>query len=295
MNRASMRIWGLTASRMNQLSRIGVKPDRAAKQHRDRDGWRQRRQHVARIRRRDHGLVAGLVERARGKPERHRLHGCAGSNKADRAIELSGLNRRRRHHEGPRRQDGLHAGKQRRESDAVEPVSAGHCKNAGTRGSGRGIFVAFDDDNGVMAILPKQGARNGTAPTLDPTNGTLIGYPSYIGPGQIGLECLYNPAIRWMGNVNVQNSFVSGANGTWRVNNLTHNLESQIPDGAWFSEITAQNLTTSSRPDHFMIAALIRFGRKAYQSAKVHDMGRRKPLLALCRKSSCPMQSGLGR
>jgi len=157
------------------------------------------------------------------------------------------------------------------------------------------IFVVFDDDNGVMAIRPKQGARNGTAPTLDPTNGTLIGYPSYIGPGQIGLECLYNPAIRWMGNVNVQNSFVSGANGTWRVNNLTHNLESQIPDGAWFSEITAQNLTTSSRPDHFMIAALIRFGRKAYQSAKVHDMGRRKPLLALCRKSSCPMQSGLGR
>jgi hypothetical protein len=157
------------------------------------------------------------------------------------------------------------------------------------------IFVVFDDDNGVMAILPKQGARNGTAPTLDPTNGTLIGYPSYIGPGQIGLECLYNPAIRWMGNVNVQNSFVSGANGTWRVNNLTHNLESQIPDGAWFSEITAQNLTTSSRPDHFMIAALIRFGRNAYQFAKVHDMGRRKPLLALCRKSSCPMQSGLGR
>jgi hypothetical protein len=108
------------------------------------------------------------------------------------------------------------------------------------------IFVVLDDDNGIMAILPKDGARTGAAPTLDPTNGTLIGYPSYVGPGQIGLRCLYNPAVRYMGNVNVKNSVVGGANGTWRVNNLVHNLESQIPDGAWFSEITAQNLTTSS-------------------------------------------------
>ena len=106
-----------------------------------------------------------------------------------------------------------------------------------------GIYVVFDDDNGIMAILPKDGVRSGTAPTLDPANGTLIGYPSYVGPGRIGLRCLYNPAIRFQGNVNVQNSAVggangsSGANGTWRVFGLTHILESQIPDGAWFSEI----------------------------------------------------------
>jgi hypothetical protein len=108
------------------------------------------------------------------------------------------------------------------------------------------IYVVFDDDNGIMAILPKTGARNGTAPTLDATNGTLIGYPSYIGPGQIGLRCLYNPAVRFMGNVNVQNSIVGGANGRWRVTTLAHNLESQIPDGAWFSEIVGNNLLTSS-------------------------------------------------
>jgi hypothetical protein len=108
------------------------------------------------------------------------------------------------------------------------------------------IFVVFDDDNGVMAILPKTGARNGTAPTLDPTNGTLIGYPSYIGPGQIGLRCLYNPAVRFMGNVNVQNSVVDGANGAWRVTNLVHVLESQITDGAWFSDIVGNNLLTGS-------------------------------------------------
>jgi hypothetical protein len=108
------------------------------------------------------------------------------------------------------------------------------------------IFVVFDDDNGIMAILPKTGARNGTAPTLDPTNGTLIGYPSYVGPGRIGLRCLYNPAIRYMASVNVQNSVVGGANGKWVVFNLSHNLESQIPDGAWFSEIVGNNLIQSS-------------------------------------------------
>src|ERR1700677_556876 len=43
------------------------------------------------------------------------------------------------------------------------------------------IYVVFDNDGGTMAILPKSGSRSGATPVLDPTQGTLVGYPAYIG------------------------------------------------------------------------------------------------------------------
>jgi hypothetical protein len=106
-----------------------------------------------------------------------------------------------------------------------------------------GIYVVFDDDNGIMAILPKNGARGGAAPVISPT-GEMFGYPTYVGPGQIALKTEYNPQIRFMGNVEVQNSIVGGANGTWRVTSLVHDL-STMPDGPWFSNIQGNNLYTA--------------------------------------------------
>jgi len=103
-----------------------------------------------------------------------------------------------------------------------------------------GIYVVFDDDNGTMAILPKTGARSGTAPVNSPT-GDMVGYPTYVGPGQIALTTEYNPQLRLMGNVQVLNSIVGGANGTWRITSLTHEL-STMPDGPWFSRMQGNNL-----------------------------------------------------
>jgi hypothetical protein len=103
-----------------------------------------------------------------------------------------------------------------------------------------GIYVTFDDDGGIMAILPKTGSRSGPAPTISPTE-QMNGYPTYVGPGQIGLETEYNNQLRFLGNVVVQNSAVGGANGTWRVTSLYHDL-STYPDGPWFSKITGNNL-----------------------------------------------------
>lgn len=106
-----------------------------------------------------------------------------------------------------------------------------------------GIYVVFDDDNGIMAILPKSSARGSAAPVISPT-GEMVGYPTYVGPGQIALTTEYNPQIRFMGNVEVQNSIVGGANGTWRVTSLMHDL-STMPDGPWFSSIQGNNLYTA--------------------------------------------------
>jgi hypothetical protein len=238
MNRASMRIWGLTASTMNQLSRIGVKPDAP-------------RNNIVTVTAGDRGgnmslAFAGVITDAwpdfSNVPEASlnvtaftgllaQLKPIAPSsypgatNVADIMKDLAG-------------KMGYTLENNNVSVMLSSPYLPGTARmQALAAAEAADIYVVFDDDNGIVAILPKNGVRSGTAPTLDPTNGTLIGYPSYVGPGRIGLRCLYNPAIRFQGNVNVQNSVVSGANGTWRVFGLAHNLESQIPDGAWFSEI----------------------------------------------------------
>jgi hypothetical protein len=98
-----------------------------------------------------------------------------------------------------------------------------------------GIYVVFDDDNGIMAILPKNGARGGGIPVISPT-GDMAGYPTYIGPAQIGLRTEYNPQLRFMGLVTVKNSVIDGANGNWRVTSLMHDLSTR-PDGPWFNDM----------------------------------------------------------
>lgn len=97
------------------------------------------------------------------------------------------------------------------------------------------IFVVFEDDQGIMAIFPKFGARATTVPLISPDTG-MVGYPGYIGPGQIRVRSEYNPAVRFMGNIKVKSSNTP-AEGLWRVTQLTHNLSCQMPDGDWFTEM----------------------------------------------------------
>jgi hypothetical protein len=98
-----------------------------------------------------------------------------------------------------------------------------------------GIYVYFEDDNGIMAIVPKSASRSVAAPTISPQEG-MDGYPAYVGPGSIALKTEYNSHVRVLGNVTVQNSIVGNANGTWRVMQLLHDL-STLPAGPWFTEI----------------------------------------------------------
>jgi hypothetical protein len=100
------------------------------------------------------------------------------------------------------------------------------------------IYLVFDDQNNIMAILPKDGVRATVTPLLSPDTG-MVGYPSYIGPGKIALKSVYNSSLRFMGSINVQSSDSNfpSANGLWRITRLQHNLETWTPKGAWFSEM----------------------------------------------------------
>lgn len=104
-----------------------------------------------------------------------------------------------------------------------------------------GIYVYFEDDKGVMAICPIDGSRNTQVPQITPANG-LVGYPSFAGPGMINFVCMFNPLLRFLGNVEIANSLIQGANGKWRVLSLVHDLSTQ-PGGPWFSQVRGENIT----------------------------------------------------
>ena len=98
------------------------------------------------------------------------------------------------------------------------------------------INISLDDpDPGVLAIWPKGGSRSGKIPLISPDTG-LIGRPTYAQDGCIIMSS-YNPAIRLGGQIQIQ-SELQNACGTWPVVAVNHDLESEMPDGAWFTRTT---------------------------------------------------------
>ena len=96
-----------------------------------------------------------------------------------------------------------------------------------------GIHMTVDD--GTLAIWPAGGARGGSIPLISPQPG-MRGYPVRTSQG-IELETLFMPSIRIGAKVKVQ-SIITPACGIWYVNQLDHNLESETPNGAWFTRIS---------------------------------------------------------
>jgi hypothetical protein len=95
-------------------------------------------------------------------------------------------------------------------------------------------FDFYFDGNATLAICPKNAPRqNKTVPIFSPASG-LIGFPTI---GQYGIHCetLFTPALTLGGEIQIADSIVPSANGTWQPYSITHELESLMPGGAWFS------------------------------------------------------------
>ena len=86
----------------------------------------------------------------------------------------------------------------------------------------------------TVAIWPKGASRVGTATVVSPDTG-LVGYPSWTANG-IVLTTLYNPTITYGAPLSVQSS-IQNACGTWTVYKVGHELESETPDGKWFTHL----------------------------------------------------------
>lgn len=94
-------------------------------------------------------------------------------------------------------------------------------------------FGLYIDDK-VMAITPQYGARTGIIPEISPQSG-MVGYPTFDGLG-VTVKTLYNPAILFGGQMKIVTDIPQAA-GVWNVASVTHFLESEKPNGQWFSVV----------------------------------------------------------
>jgi hypothetical protein len=92
-------------------------------------------------------------------------------------------------------------------------------------------------EGNVIAICPKGAPRQQQSFSLSPTSG-LVGYPKLdYARGYVHVKALYNSAFRFGGPIKVQDSDVPMANGSWVIGTITHELDSLMPNGRWFSNM----------------------------------------------------------
>jgi hypothetical protein len=114
------------------------------------------------------------------------------------------------------------------------------CKDAG-------IYASIENQN-LLVISPAGVARtNVPSWVLSPTSG-LVGYPEVLGNGYLNVRSIFNPAFRQNGPITIQGSDVvidpslpktlnTLADGDWIIGPLTHVLESNKPQGQWFTDL----------------------------------------------------------
>lgn len=93
------------------------------------------------------------------------------------------------------------------------------------------------NDNDVLVIWPKYGSRGDLVPVISPGTG-LVGYPRYHEAG-IELTMLYMPGVGRGGAFQLKTS-LPRAQREWIVHSISHNLESNVPNGQWTSSLLAR-------------------------------------------------------
>jgi hypothetical protein len=91
----------------------------------------------------------------------------------------------------------------------------------------------------TLTIWPRGGsAASATEIIISPETG-MIGYPTFS-PQGIALSTLYNPNVQVGNEITVQ-SALPVACGKWVVYGIYHRLQSETPNGAWFTQIEASS------------------------------------------------------
>lgn len=106
----------------------------------------------------------------------------------------------------------------------------------------RAANIFYTVDRGKLAIWPKSGNRGDEPIQIDVDN-DMIGYPAFSSEG-ITLQTIFNPDLRLGGQVQVK-SILTVACGIWNVYKMSFDLESEVPDGKWFSTIDCYRLNNN--------------------------------------------------
>lgn len=95
-------------------------------------------------------------------------------------------------------------------------------------------------DCGTLAMWdPNKGRTSLGTVVMSPQTG-MVGYPAF-NQASIVIRSIFNPKIKNGTILNVQSS-LTPACGNWNVYSVTHEIESQMPKGKWFSTIEANLL-----------------------------------------------------
>jgi hypothetical protein len=98
-----------------------------------------------------------------------------------------------------------------------------------------GVQYVFEGGN--LAIWNTGSPRRNFSHQLSPNSG-LIGYPTFDG-SRLHAKVMFNQNIVIGSVIEIKDTKTFGANGKFYVHKITHMLESNMPNGAWFSNIEA--------------------------------------------------------
>lgn len=107
----------------------------------------------------------------------------------------------------------------------------------------RSVNFASAIENNTITIYPNDGTRDDVVIDVSPQNG-LVGYPTYYPSGFI-IKTEYNPELLIGRQVNLT-SQIPKANGVWNIFEVSHDLSTLTPDGAWFTTVKLGNPGTNN-------------------------------------------------
>lgn len=104
------------------------------------------------------------------------------------------------------------------------------------RACAREASIAYRVSNKVLTIFAADSeVPQGNIVDISPSTG-LVNYPLFAADS-INFRSVFNPQFLIGGKVILTGSEVSQANGPWNIAGVSHSIESEIPDGEWFSDV----------------------------------------------------------
>lgn len=96
--------------------------------------------------------------------------------------------------------------------------------------------INMSAENGVVAIWPKDGSRSQYTLKIGRDTG-MVGYPTFLNAG-ISTNIIYHPNATVGGEIEMITD-VYGVYGVYYITSLRHMLDSNTPNGRWYTQINA--------------------------------------------------------
>lgn len=100
-------------------------------------------------------------------------------------------------------------------------------------------FAFYDGQAGKLAIWPKSGSRQGPTKMISSATG-MIGYPEFM-QARLKIRMIFDPSLQGIGpgHVTTVQSQLQAANGSAIISQVDYDLESEMPGGPWEMSILA--------------------------------------------------------